>query len=185
MHESVSLDSGPVLYLVRGDVLLVDSHVAGGKSIGAGSSNDGHQFVIFIGYGNLGSLIADRVDLVVQCHPLCRIRFDPIDLEEVTNLVKHWLLSFIVRGSEMLCTLEHQVFQIMGETRSLMRIILASYPDCDIGLDARGLLVDGHVDFESIVEGVDLSLEGITLDSFVLVLCTRTSNQHGCHGNCR
>ena len=53
-----------------------------------------------------------------------------------------------------------------------MRVILASCPDCYVGLEAGGLLVDRHINLQSIVKGVYLCLERVSLDSLIFVLGT-------------
>ncbi len=82
VHEPVSLDLRPVVNLVGRDVLLIDCHVAGGERVCVFGSDDGHQFVIFIGNGDFGRLVADRVDLVVDRLALLRVGLGTVNLEE-------------------------------------------------------------------------------------------------------
>ena len=170
VDEPVSLDLRPILYLVGGNILLIDSHVGGREGVGSGRSDDGHQFIIFIGDGDLRGLIADRVDHMVEGDPLLRICLGPIFLEKAPDLVEHRLLRLIVRGSETLRTLEHQVLQIVGQARCLVRIILAADPHGYVSLQPGGLLIDSHIHLQTIVQGVDLRVHGIAFHGLVLVL---------------
>ncbi len=77
------------------------------------------------------------------------------------------------------------MLKVVGESRRLLRVVLAADLDGDVGLHSRSLLVDGHVDLQPVVQGVDLGLHGIPLDSFVLVLRARSGEEHRDDGRCR
>ena len=96
VDEPVGLDLGPILYLIRGNILLINSHVIGCEGIGTSRSDDGHEFIIFIGNSDLGGLIADRVDHMVKGYPLLRVRLGPILLEKTPDLLEHGFLSLVV-----------------------------------------------------------------------------------------
>ena len=53
--ETVTLDSGPVLDLIRGDVLRIAGHIVRGVGIRPFGTDGSHQFVILIGNEILGS----------------------------------------------------------------------------------------------------------------------------------
>ena len=44
----------------------------------------------------------------------------------------------------------------MSKAGCLLGIVLSAYAHCNESLDARFLLVDGHINLETIVKGVDL-----------------------------
>ena len=56
--KTVRLNLGPVLYLIRGNVLRVARHVVAGVGIGAFGSDGRHQFVVFVGNEILGGQLA-------------------------------------------------------------------------------------------------------------------------------
>ena len=170
MDEPVSLDLGPIIDLVGGNILLIDGHISGCEGIGACRSDDGHQFVIFIGDGYLGRLIADRVYDMIQSHPLLGVDLGPIFLEKASDLLKHGLLGLIIRGSETLGALEHQVLKVMGQTCGLMRVVLASNSNRDVSLKARSLLINSHIHLEPIVQGIYFRIHRIAFDGLILVL---------------
>ena len=176
MDEPVGLDAGPVVDLVRRDVFGVDGHVGRGEGVGALGSDHGHQLVIFIRYGNLGGLVADGVDLMVDGHPLRRVGLRPVHLEKGPDRIEQRLLGLIVGGSEVLGALEHQVLEIVGEACGLVRVVLASDFHGDVGLEPRLLLVDRHVDLQAVVHRVDPGVHRIPLYGLVPVL--RAGNRH-------
>ena len=49
--ESVSLNAGPVVKLVRGDILDIACHVLTGVSVGACRTDGVHELVVFVGDG--------------------------------------------------------------------------------------------------------------------------------------
>ncbi len=105
-----------------------------------------------------------------------------VDFEQLLDLVEERLLLGIVLGAELLGALEHQVFEIVGEAGGLLRVVLAADLDGHVGVDARFVLVDDHVDFKAVVEGVDPRCGGIALDGLVLVLAAagQGKDEDGC-----
>ena len=104
-----------------------------------------------------------------------------VNFEEVFDLIEHRFLGCEVRCAELLRPLEHQVFEIVRQSGGLGRVVLAAHVHGDVGLDARRLLVDAHIDFQPVVQGVDFGVQRIALHCFVLVLRIRTSRgQHRC-----
>ena len=53
IKESVGLDFSPVVDLVRRDVLDVNGHVLRREGVGPVGADGGHQFVVFVGNGDL------------------------------------------------------------------------------------------------------------------------------------
>ena len=95
-----------------------------------------------------------------------------IDFECLFNLVQQWLFHFVVLGAEVVGTLEHQVFEVVGQTGCFGGVVLTAYTHGDVGLDARRLLVDAHVHFQPVVQGVDACLKRVVGNSLVTVLRT-------------
>ena len=96
-----------------------------------------------------------------------------IDLEQLLDLVEERFLLRIVLGAELLGALEHQVFEIVGQAGRLLRVVLAADLHGDVCVDARLVLVDDHVDFQSVVQCVDAGARGVALDGLILVLAAR------------
>ena len=177
--ETVGLDLGPVVDLVRRDVLDVYGHVLRREGIGAVGADGRHQFVVLVGDGDLRSLVADRVDAVVDRRALGFVGRLAVNLEEVFDLVEHRFLGCEIRCAELLRALEHQVFEIVRQPGGLGRVVLAAHIHGDVGLDTRRLLVDAHVDLQPVVQGVDFGVQRVALHCFVLVLGT-SRGQHRC-----
>ena len=168
--EAVGLNLGPVLHLVAGDVFGVAGHVETGVGVGPVGTDGCHQLVIFVGDGVLGGFVAQAVDDVVDGRALGLVGGLAIDLELLLNLVEQGLFKCVVLGAELLGTFEHQVLEVVGQTGGLGGVVLSAYAHSDVGLDARSLFVDGHVDLQSVVQCVDTSLQRIVGDTLVAVL---------------
>ncbi|CDC95889.1 unknown [Alistipes sp. CAG:268] len=175
--ETVGLDLRPVLDLVRGDVLDVDGHVLRRIGVGAVGADGGHQLVVFVRDRDFRGFVADRVDAVVDRRTLGLVRRLTVGLEELLDLIEQRFLGFVVRGTEVRRTLEHEVFEVVGQTGGLGRVVLAADADGDVGLDAGRLLVDAHVDLQSVRKGVDPRFHRIARYRFVLVLAARRGEQ--------
>ena len=100
-----------------------------------------------------------------------------VNLEETFDLVKHRFLRGVVRSAELLRAFEHQVLEVVGQTGGLGRVVLSADADGDVGLDAGRLLIDAHVDLQSIRKGVDPRFHRIARYRFVLVLAARRGEQ--------
>ena len=179
VFKTVALHLCPVLNLVRGDVLGVAGDVVRGVGVGAFGADGGHQLVVLVGDGNLAGLIADAVNLVIDGAALLGVGGLTIDLVKVGNLVEHGALGIDVLCAEVGGALEHQVLQIVAQAGGLGRVVLAAHADGDVSLDARSILVDGQIDLQAIVEGVDAGLHRVARYRFVgILLPTRCYQQH-------
>ncbi len=167
--ETISLDTGPIVNLVGRDVLRIYGLVRRSPCIGAVSAYDGHELVILVGNGEFGGLVADGIYLMIDCRTCGLVLSAAICLEKRLYLIEHRLLGCVVGRTELLRALEHQVFKIMGQTGGLRRVVLAPDLDRYVGLYTGLFFVDGHEDFQSIVQCVDFGLQRIPLDSFILL----------------
>ena len=179
--KAVGLDLRPVFQLVGRDVLGVAGHVVAGIGVGAASADGRHGLVVFVGNENLGRFIRNGVDLVVDGLALPGVRGLAVDLEELLDLVEQGLLGGVVLGAELLRAFEHQVFEIVGQARGLLRVVLAADLHGHVGVDARFVFVDDHVDLQTVVQSVDAGVRGIALDGLVLVLAAAGRGQQGEH----
>ena len=168
VHEAVGLDPGPVLHLVGGDFLHVAGDVVGRVGIGAFGADDGHQLVILVRDGDLGGLVADGVDLVVQVQPLLRVLQGAVHFEQAVDGGEHRLFRFVVLRAELFRSLEHHVLQVVGEAGVIGRVVLSAGTDGDVGLDSGLVLVDGHVHGQAVGKGRNLRLERIALHGLIL-----------------
>ena len=175
--ETVALYLGPLLDAVRGDILGVDRLVERGPRVGSVGRDGGHQLVVFVGYGQLRSLLRHRVDLRVQRFALVGVGLGAVYLEQTLDLVEQGFLGLVVLRSELFGALEHEVFEVVGQTRRLLGIVLGAHLYGDVGLQARGFVVYGHVDLQSVVQSVDTGIERVARHALVSVLRTRCRNQ--------
>ncbi len=166
--EPVGLDFGPVLDLVGGDVLHVAGHVVGGVGVGALRADERHELVIFIGDGNLRSGIAHGVDEVIDGVPLGLVGLRAVNVIEPLDLVQHGLFGLEVGGAETGRALEHDVLEIVGQSGVVRRVVLSADPHGDIRLNPGNLFVYGHIDFQSVVQGVDFCPHGVSRNGLIL-----------------
>ena len=99
---------------------------------------------------------------------------------EALDLVEIGLFSSIILRAELLGTLEHEVFEVVGEAGGLLGVVLAANAHCDESLDAGFFLVDGHVNLETVVEGVDLCVHRIPGHSFETCAAKGGACSQGC-----
>ncbi len=69
------------------------------------------------------------------------------------------------------------MLKVMGQTRRLVRIVLRANPDRNISLQARGFFIDGHVDFQPVVERINLRLQRIALHCLIFVFRARAKHE--------
>ena len=73
---------------------------------------------------------ADLTDADLSCATTIGTRFDEAILDgavllvTLRDIVEQWLLCFRIISSELLCTLEHKVLQIVSQACRLGRIVL-------------------------------------------------------------
>ena len=89
-------------------------------------------------------------------------------------IVQKRCLSLRIGSAKAIGTLEHQMFQIVGQTCGLCGIILRTRTHGDIGLNARLLVIHTEIDLQPILQRIDTRLHGVVLHLLVLVL--RTAN---------
>ena len=166
--EAVGLHLCPVLNLVRGNVLHIASHVIRGESIRALTANGGHQFVVLIGNEVLGRELRDAVYLVVLLLTCCLVGYGAIFFVALLNLIQQGSLSLGVCSAKLLCTLEHEVLQVVCQTSCLGRVVLRTCTHSDVSLNARLLFVNREIDLQTVVEGIDARLHGVAVHTFVV-----------------
>ena len=168
--ETVGLHLGPVLNLVRRDILRIARHIVGGKGIGALSTNGSHQLVVLVGDEVLGSYLRHTVNLMVGLLTLCRVGQLAISFVALLNLVEQRLLGSRIGSTELLGALEHQVLQIMGETRCLSRVVLRTRTHGDIRLNTGFLLVYREIHLQAVIERIDTCLRDIARYRLVMIV---------------
>ena len=172
--EAIGLDLGPVLDLVRGDVLGVAGDVEVRVRVRARGADSGHQLVVLVGDGILRSLVADAIDLTIECLAFGLVGGFAIDFKKAFDLVEEGLFGLIVRRPEVSGALEHEVLKVVRQAGGLCWVVLSAYANGDISLDAGRLFVDAHVDLQAVVEGVDAGLQRVAVDRLIVRFCART-----------
>ena len=107
---------------------------------------------------------------MVEPCPFCLVLCVAVHLEQCLYFVQKRFFGGIIRCSEVRGSLEHQVLEVVGETCCLCRVVLSSHLHGNVGLDARSLLVYGHIYLQTVVKGVDLCLKRVTCHSLISVL---------------
>ena len=96
-----------------------------------------------------------------------------ISFEAPLNLVKQRCLSHRVAGAEVCGALEHDMLQVVGQTRGLCRVVLSSSAHGNVRLDARLLLIHAQINLQAVLQRVDSRVQGIARNRLVLVLLRR------------
>ena len=176
--ETVCLNLRPVLNLVARNVFHVASHIVAGIGIGTTGTDSGHQLVVFIRDEVSGSFVRKAVDNVIDGLAfglICRLA---IDFELCLDGIEKRLFGFVVHGSVLLCTLEHEVFQVVRQTGGFGWVVLTAHTYSDVGLYAWSFLIHGHVNLQSIAQGVHLGIHRVIGYGGVLILAARTGRKH-------
>ena len=167
--EAVGLHLCPVLNLVRGNVLYIAGHVVRGEGIRALATDGSHQFVVLIGNEVLGCELRDAVYLVVLLLTCCLVGYGSVFFVALLYLVQQGGLCIGVCSAELLCTLEHEVLQVVCQTSCLGRVVLRACTHSDVSLNARLLFVNREIDLQTVVEGIDTRLHRVAVHTFVVV----------------
>ena len=175
--KTVCLNLRPVFNLVAWDVFHIASHIITGIGIGSFGTDSAHQLVVFIRNEISGCFVRKAV-----YHPINGLAFSligslTIHFELLFDGIEKRFFGFVVHGSILFRTLEHEVFQIMRQTGSFGRIVLATYTHGNVGLNAWSFLVDGHIDLQAILQGVDLGVQRVIRYRGIVVFASRTGNK--------
>ena len=162
--ETVGLYLCPILNLIGRNVLCVASHIVRSEGIRTFGSDGCHQFVVFVGDEVFGGKLAHGVNLVVLLSAQGFVGDGAVFLVPLFDVGKERSLCLGVGGSKLACALEHQVLEIVGQTRRFGRVVLRTRAYGNVRLYAGFLLVDGKVNFESVLQRVDACRSGIALD---------------------
>lgn len=153
--EAVCLNLRPVLDLVGRDVLDIGGFVARRPRIRTAGTDCGHEFVVFVRNGEFRRLLRHAVDLRVDCLALRIVGSRTVNFEQTLDFVEQRFLGCVILRTELLGTLEHQMFEIVSQTGRFGRVVLRADTDGNKRLHTRFLLVHRHVDFKSVVESID------------------------------
>ena len=183
--EAVALNLCPSFKLVGGNILDVHCIVVRGEGVGTLAADGSHRLVVLVGDGDSGSNAAQRVNLMIDRGATLVVGSLAINLVEALNLVEIDLFLLPVGGTQLVAALEEHMLQIVGQTGGLLGVVFRAGAHGDVGLDARGVLVDAEEDLQAVVEGVLPDIQrviGIGLVG-VLLLCKsrRAHNEH--HGH--
>ncbi|MPM34035.1 hypothetical protein SDC9_80616 [bioreactor metagenome] len=187
--KTVRLNFCPVLDLVRRDIFRVNRHVETCIGVGSRCSNGFHQFIVLVWNGQFGCSIRDTVNLFVNC-PSPHIVFrSSIFFEQVFYLLQHRLFLCIILRSELLCTLKHQMFKIVSQPGGRCRIVFPAHAYGNVGLNAGSLRIHTHINFQSVIQGVNTRVDRIIGNCLVLQItvlreyaCGNSSDQDN---NCK
>ena len=175
IFKTFCLNFCPVVNLIAGDVLGVAGHVETGVGVRSVGADGCHQLVIFVGDGIFGSFVRDAVYSCVNGFALKAVRRLAVDFKLFLDLVEHRLFNFVVLSAEIVGTFKHQVFKVVGQPGGFCGVVLTAYAYGNVRLYARSFLVDGHVNFQTVVQSVDARFQRIVGDCFVTVLRSTTS----------
>ena len=167
--EAVALHGSPALHLVGGDVLNVARLVLTRECIASGGADACHELVVLVGDGDSRCLVGYGVDGVVDVRSLLRVGCLPVSFVESLDFVEHGLFRDVILGSELRCSLEHDVFEVVGESGGLSRVVLSAGSHGDGGLDSGLVVVDHEIDAESIVERADFHVPRVAFNALIVV----------------
>ena len=107
--ETVCLNLGPVLDLVRGYILDIARHIVRGKGIGTLRADGRHQLVVLIRDKVLSSHLTDAVDAAIGLTALLRVCQLAILLVTLLDVGQQWSLLCRVSHAELSRSLEHDM----------------------------------------------------------------------------
>ena len=92
---------------------------------------------------------------MIQDFALFRVGYIAVFLKSVLDVFEQWSFLGVVGCAEMCCTLEHKMFEVVGKTCCLSRVVTAAGTHSNISLDTWFLLVYGEVNLHSVVKSVN------------------------------
>jgi len=186
ISETVALDSCPSLYLIGRDILHIAGHIVRSIGIAPFRSDARHELVILVGDIIFGGKLRYGVYLVIGFLARRGVGHATIFLISVLDRVEQGGLCLHVARTEVRRSLEHQVLKIVCQPRGFCRIVARTGAHGNVCLQSRFLLVHRKVYFQSVIEGIDATLHGVTLHRFIaVILCRNTRTQRQGHkGQC-
>ena len=170
--ETVGLNLGPVLHLIRGNVFCIARHVIRRIGIGAFRTNGCHQFVVLIRDEILSSHLTDAVNTPIGDTTFLRVGQFTVLLVALFNVSQQWSLLRRVSHTELARPLEHDMLQVMGQARGLCRVVLRTRSYSDKRLYTRLFLVYTKVHLQTVIQRVDACRGKVTFYRLILVLLT-------------
>ena len=104
----------------------------------------------------------------------------PVLLEEAFDFIEIGFFGLVVLGAVLLGALEHQMLEIVGESRGFLGVVLSADAYGDESLQTGLFFVDGHIDFQTVVQGVDPGVHRISFYAFVTVAGDSQGGDDGC-----
>ena len=93
-----------------------------------------------------------------------------IDLVQRLDLFELLLLFGPIQGAEVVRALEHQVLQIVGETRGFRGVVLTAHAHGNVSLDARNVLVYRHIHLQTVIQRVVDDVHRVVLIGLLVVI---------------
>ena len=174
--ETVGLYLCPVVHFVSGDVFGVTRNIIAGVCVGFFGSDRRHQLVVLVGDEVFGSQLRHAVYAVVGFFALFGVGKRAVFLVPFFDVFQQGRFFFGIGRAELFRTLKHQMFQIVGQTRSFGGVVSASRLNCYVGVNAWCLFIYREIHAQSVVQGVDARSRWVALHRLVLVIFCL----HGC-----
>ncbi len=176
--EAVGLDHRPARQLSGRDHLVIAGTLIAGEGINTCRTDSTHEFVELIRYRDLGVLIGEGVDEMIDRLALSRIGRCTIKLIERIDGIEVRNLFLVIGSTIRLRTLEHDVLLVVRQTRGLQRIVLSTGTHGDKRLDLRFLFVLTQINGKSVIQCVDTRLQRITFYSTIRILLAGAHQSH-------
>ena len=182
--ETVGLNACPVLHLIRRNILRIASHVVRCIGIRTLCTDGRHEFVVFVRNEIFGSNLRHTVDFMIGFFTRNGVSQLAVSLETLLNLVQKRSLCFGIVRAVQLRSLEHDVLEIVSQSRRFSRVVSASRANGDVSIDTRCLLVHREINFQPVRQRVDACLHQVTGNGLILVIlrlrthseCQKTGN---------
>ncbi len=168
--EPFGLNLRPVFQLVGRHVLNINREVVRRTGIGPRRTDARHQFVVFVRDGQLGGFVRQTVDNVIGGGAFGRIGQVAIDFKLIGNGLQQDVFLFEIHRTEMRGTLEHHVFEIVGQPRGFQRIVLGTDFYGNISLNTRFGLIDTQKYLQTVRQRVHLHLQRVVLHGRELIV---------------
>ena len=107
---------------------------------------------------------------MIECGTFGLVGSLAVNLKESLYLIEKRLLGLVIRCSEILSTLKHQMLEIVGKSGGFGGVVLSTHAHCYIRLYTRLILVYGHVDLKTVGKCVEFGFQRVVGYGSVLIL---------------
>ena len=121
--EAVALHFRPCVYFVGRDVLHITGDIIVGIGVRALAADGSHHLVVLVGDVVAGCQLRDGVNLVIPLLACLGVGDVAVLFEAGLDGVEVRAFSLGIRRAEVCRALEHKMFEVVCQTRRLLRVV--------------------------------------------------------------